>query len=187
MFIQPHTALRLIQRQKSYIWVCRPLLTKFPVSKAKQRTKLSRMEALGAVASGISIGSLAIHIAESLTKVIRFCKSIKEAPADIQRLLTELQILSYIVSRIHQLCDSNPVREDHQTAIDLCLCLIRDETNILSSLCQVLVRRLSSAKRITRTWARVKTVLSENEIAGLQEHLERAKSALQLLQHLHIL
>jgi hypothetical protein len=145
------------------------------------------MEALGGAASVISVASLAIQIAESFTKVTKFCKSIKEAPADIQRMLQELQILSYIVLSITQLYEKNSLPEKNQTVITLCLSLIDDEASKLSNLCLVLESRLNSGKRIIRTWARVQTVLSESKIAALIEHLERAKSALQLLQHLHIL
>lgn len=68
-----------------------------------------------------------------------------------------------------------------------CLSLVRHDISKLLSLSLELERKLSSSKRITRTWARVQTVLSESKIATLRGHLEQAKAGLQLLQCCHIL
>lgn len=58
------------------------------------------VEALGVVASGISVASIAIQILEGIKRVINFCESIREAPTNIQRDLLELQPLPNIISGI---------------------------------------------------------------------------------------
>ena len=137
-------------------------------------------EAFGIVAS-------TIHIIESLNQVINFCESIREAPVDIQRILTELQILSKIVKAIQLVYEKRSLPERSEATTRQCLSLIKHDISKLSVLTSDLERRLSSDKRITRSWARVQTVLSEKKISMLSGHLDRAKGTLQLLQCCHIL
>ncbi|KAG4439614.1 hypothetical protein IFR05_004909 [Cadophora sp. M221] len=66
-------------------------------------------EILGVVASGISVASLAIQIADNLNKVISFCESIREAPADIQQLILQLHLLIDIIAVIRNMIDSGTV------------------------------------------------------------------------------
>jgi hypothetical protein len=144
-------------------------------------------EAFGVVASGLGVASLAIQTVENLNKVINFCESIKEVPTDIQRLFLELQILSNVVSAIQLVYEKHSLSESSEVVTRKCLDLVRLDISKLLSLSLELERKLNSGKRITRTWARVQTVLSESKIATLRGHLERAKSGLQLLQGCHIL
>jgi hypothetical protein len=144
-------------------------------------------EILGVVASGISIASLTIQIVENLNKVISFYESIREAPTDIQRILVELQILSNIVSAIQLVYEKHSLPKNGEATTTKCLGLVRHDIDKLSDLSLNLERKLSSDKRITRTWARVQTVFSEKRIAMLRSHLERAKGSLQLLQSSQIL
>ncbi|KAN0090555.1 hypothetical protein V8E51_019134 [Hyaloscypha variabilis] len=143
-------------------------------------------EAFGVVASGLGVASLAIQTVENLNKVITFCKSIKEALTDIQRLLLELQILSNVVSAIQLMYEKHSLSESSEAVTRKCLDLVRLDISKLLSLSLELERKLNSGKRITRTWARVQTVLSESKIATLRGHLEQAKIGLQLLQGCHI-
>lgn len=144
-------------------------------------------EAFGIVASGMSVASLAIQIVENLNKVINFCESIREAPTDIQRILTELHILSNIVSNIQLVHEKRSLPESSEATTKQCLGLVRDDISKLSSLSSDLERKVHSEKRLTRTWARVQTVLSEKKIAMLRGQLDGAKGTLQLLQSCYIL
>lgn len=65
------------------------------------------------------------------------------------------------------------------------LLYMQDDIGKLSDLRINFEQKLNSDKRTTRTWARVKTVLSEKKIATLRGHLERAKTSIQMLQMLH--
>ena len=144
-------------------------------------------EVFGVVASGISVASLAIQILENINRVINFCKSIKDAPTDICRILLELQLLSNIVSGIQLVFEKRSLPETSGAMIKNTLDLVRHDISKLSDLSSDLERKLNSEKRITRTWARVQTVLSEKKIAILRDHLEGAKGTLQLLQCWNIL
>jgi hypothetical protein len=144
-------------------------------------------EVFGVVASGISVASLAIQILENINRVIDFCQSIKDAPTDICRILLELRLLSNIVSGIQLVFEKRSLPEISEATIKNTLDLVRHDISKLSDLSLHLERKLNSEKRITRTWARVQTVLSEKKIAALKDHLDRAKATLQLLQCWNIL
>jgi hypothetical protein len=144
-------------------------------------------EVFGIVASGISVASLAIQILENIKRAIDFCQSIKDAPTHICRILLELQLLSNIVSGIQLVFEKRSLPEVSEATIKNTLNLIRHDISKLSELSLDLERKLNSEKRISRTWARVQTVLSEKKIAVLKDHLDRAKATLQLLQCWNIL
>jgi hypothetical protein len=144
-------------------------------------------EAFGVIASGFSVASLAMQILENINKVINFCESIREAPTDIQRILLELQLLSNIVSSIQLVFEKRSLPEISEAMIKKSLDLVRHDISKLSDLSLDLERKLNSEKRITRTWARVQTVLSEKKITVLKDHPECAKGTLQLLQCWNIL
>ena len=55
-------------------------------------------EVIGVVASGISIGLLAIQLFESVLKNYRFWKLINKAPKDIENLIEELHVLGSVLS-----------------------------------------------------------------------------------------
>ncbi|KAH6691187.1 hypothetical protein BKA61DRAFT_284688 [Leptodontidium sp. MPI-SDFR-AT-0119] len=137
---------------------------------------------LSVVASGISVASLAIQIADSLNKVISFCESIREAPADVQQLILQLHILTNIVSVIRNMIESGTVPNTLEPTLERALKLVRHDIATLSILSSELDRKLKSERRLVRTWARVQSVFSEKKISLLKSHLESAKRGLNLLQ-----
>ena len=139
-------------------------------------------EVLGVVASGISVASLAIQIADSLSKVIIFCESIREAPADIQRLILELHLLSNIISVIQTMVTNDLIPAKIEPVLLRALTLVRHDVASLSILSSELDRKLRSERKIIRSWARVQTVFSEKKIILLKSHLDSAKGGLNLLQ-----
>ena len=53
-------------------------------------------EVLGVVAGGISVGSLAIQLCESLHKIHRFWKVVDGAPKEIGDLIEELHVFGIV-------------------------------------------------------------------------------------------
>lgn len=139
-------------------------------------------EVLGGVASGFSVASLAIQIGDSLSKVINFCESIREAPDDIQRLMLELHLLSNIISIIQNMVTKDLVPTNVEPVLKRALTLVRHDVASLSILSSELDCKLKSERKIIRSWARVQTVVSEKKIILLKSHLESAKGGLNLLQ-----
>jgi hypothetical protein len=134
---------------------------------------------------GISIVSLTIQIVEKLDKTISFYESIRGAPTDILRIITELHILSNIISAI-KLIHEKP-RGISEVTTEKCLALIRSDIDKLLCLSLSLEQKLNSGKIVDRAWARVQTVLSENKITKLRSHLKSAMEGLLMLQNCHIL
>lgn len=139
----------------------------------------------GVLGLGVSIASLAIQIVETLNKTISFYESIRGAPTDILRLILELQILSDIISAI-KLIHINP-RGISEVTTKKCLALVTGDIDKLSCLSLSLERKLKSSKIVTRAWACVQTVLSENKITKLRSYLKSAMEGLLLLKSCHIL
>lgn len=137
------------------------------------------------VGVGVSIASLTIQIVENLNKTISFYESIREAPTDIQRIITGLQILSEIISAIKLIHEK--LRGISEVTTKKCLALVESDINELSCLSLSLERKLNSSKIVTRAWACVQTVLSENKITKLRSHLKSAMEGLLMLQNCHIL
>ena len=99
-------------------------------------------EVLGGVASGFSVASLAIQIGDSLSKVINFCESIREAPADNQRLMLELHLLSNIISVIQNMVTKDLVPTNVEPVLHRALTLVRHDVAALSILSSELDRKL---------------------------------------------
>ena len=57
-------------------------------------------EAIGVVASGISIVQLAGQVAASIDKLKGYWKQVKQAPSDIEHLMCDIDSLSLIVAHI---------------------------------------------------------------------------------------
>jgi hypothetical protein len=81
-------------------------------------------EAFSIVASGVNVASIAIQIVEYLNKVIKFYESMREAPTDIQRILTEPHILSTIVSNIQLVHEKRSLPESSEATTKQCLGLV---------------------------------------------------------------
>ncbi|KAH7364714.1 hypothetical protein BKA65DRAFT_143503 [Rhexocercosporidium sp. MPI-PUGE-AT-0058] len=131
---------------------------------------------------GISVASLASQVADSLNKVITFCDSIHEAPADIHWLVCELHTLTDIISIIQNMIETNEIPETLEPTLQSALKRIMHDSATLSILCSELDRKLKSERKFVRTWARMQTVFSEKKLALLKFRLEGGKGGLQLLQ-----
>jgi hypothetical protein len=58
------------------------------------------MDSLGAVAGGIGVASFGIQIAESIQNCLRFWRSVRNAPADIGRIVEDLEVLDEILNSV---------------------------------------------------------------------------------------
>ena len=130
-------------------------------------------EALGAVASGITVASLL----ESLQKIHVLWKAIKEAPKDIGDTIEELQLLALVLSRLLKQPESNETPQCGlvQQCRDHCCKALADLNSIVSHL----NRRMLASKRQAR-WTSIASALKKSEIHDLRQRLERSKSTLNL-------
>jgi hypothetical protein len=58
------------------------------------------MEALGAASSVFTVVSLAVQLVSNIQRLADFWDSVKEAPAEVEQIKTELQVLGSLVGSI---------------------------------------------------------------------------------------
>ena len=58
------------------------------------------MEGLGAASSVFTVVSLAVQLGSNIQKLVDFWDSVKEAPAEVEQIKTELQLLGSLVNSI---------------------------------------------------------------------------------------
>ena len=82
-------------------------------------------EVLGAVASGISIGTLAAQVVNSVTKLKSYWDEIKEAPEDIQLLMEQIEDLQFILTEMEEDQHRNPMSGTILNSATIARCLNR--------------------------------------------------------------
>ena len=132
-------------------------------------------EVLGVVASGISIGSLAIQLFESLQKIHRFWKLVDGAPKYIGDLIEELQVLGSVIA---DLANQPEITQNlPSNSLQVCLkscCKVLDE---LEPIVQQLHNDAHGSKH-RKQWATIKFALKKGDLQDLTQRLERSKSTL---------
>jgi hypothetical protein len=133
------------------------------------------IDALGAIASGI-------QIADSIQRLIRFCKSIKDAPESIRNISEDLEGLDEIL---------NSFMKYHEgIQIQGCSTPSRPVQKALSSCCsrlhdlELTISELEKGLQGRKTWTSVKVALREETIRKFQVNLESAKVSLVLANQL---
>lgn len=133
------------------------------------------MAELGIVASGIGVASFAIQVGDSVMKLKNLWDAVKEAPADIECLLEEIEILSLVLREAEPINNSNYRSTNYPSGIS-CLELCRRTTNILESI----VKDLDSEVRRKKSLGRIKAVLKSESINKFRERLRTAQTMLLL-------
>ena len=76
----------------------------------------SKMEVAGGV---IAVFSLGIQLAESVQKIRKFLRGVKEAPKELQRLIARIDLLDGIFNRVNALIEQQCDMPSHQGLIPL--------------------------------------------------------------------
>ena len=134
-------------------------------------------EALGVVASGISIGSLAIQLLDSVQRIRRFWKSVDEAPKDIGDLIEELHVLGSVFSDLTS--QPGSVQALPPSSFQMCLQHCSRVLEELKPIVLELQSDLLGSKR-RKQWAAIKTAFKKGDLHDLTRRLERSKSTLCL-------
>ena len=136
------------------------------------------MDPFSTAASAVSVASIGIQIAESIHGLIKFCKSIRDAPEAIQTISEDLVLLDEILNSLmtyyqtDQRRDHSATAQPAQTALNVCLVRLRRLERMTSKL----ENRLAQS----RAWGSLKTALKENSIQKFQSSLEKTKTSLIL-------
>lgn len=134
------------------------------------------MEGLSAAASGIAVVSIAMQLAESFKKLLEFCKSIKEAPENIQAISTDLELLSNVLTQIA--LEAQHVEPNTALIAALNGCCLK--VKILNTLLNEIEPGFASTKSRVRKWTALKAIMKQGELAKIQEALDSLKGTLLL-------
>jgi hypothetical protein len=136
------------------------------------------MEALGAASSVFAVVSLAVQLGSNIQRLSDFWGSVKEAPAEVEQIKTELQVLGSLVNSIAK--DSQqPTGSDDVSR--QCLAACTTSIGKLEKLSRELNHGLNG-HGIRRKWTCLKKALREKQLASYWTEIERAKSMLIMYQ-----
>lgn len=136
------------------------------------------MEGLSAAASGITVVSVAVQLADSFKKLCDFWKSIKEAPENIRAISVDLELLSSVLTQIA--LETQHVEPDATLIAALNSCCVKVKT--LSTILNEIEPGFASTKLRVRKWTALKAALKHGDLMKFQETLERLKGTLLLVQ-----
>ncbi len=137
------------------------------------------MDPVSAAAGAVSFVSLAIQLFDKVQEVRNFWRSIKDAPAEVNELIRELDCILGILQGINELDDNLCLQNDGPLVETLRAC----EMHIgkVSATVHDLKGGFAGGKT-SRTWTSLRFTLRKGQIKSSQEALERVKSNLMLAQ-----
>jgi hypothetical protein len=136
-------------------------------------------EIFGVATGGMSVASLAIQIVDTIERLHKFWRAIKDAPKNIIDTLDELEVLGGMLMHLHSHLKedelSNPSDVAARRSLDYCRRVARELGVIACDLQQGM-----NGSNARRRWTVVKYVGKKSALDELQARLERAKSMLSL-------
>lgn len=136
------------------------------------------MDGVSAASGVLQIVSFALELPTAVQKFVEFCRAIKDAPEDTQRLMEELGTLAVGLAQIHRPGQVPQFDELVKGASQHC----NNELSKLSKTLNELAPGLSSPSRRKRGLAALKTTLKRPYIEALRSSLENVKSTLLLVK-----
>lgn len=141
------------------------------------------MEGLSVGASVIAVVSIAIQLTDSLKKFSDFIDSIKEAPKDVESVLSELRFLSSILEQI-RLQPSSPLNTNSTVAN--CLTDLQRKITTFETLANRYRPGLNSQNRRIQSWNALKVAFKSEVFKKYRNSLNQEKInlilALQVFQ-----
>jgi hypothetical protein len=141
-------------------------------------------EALGLVASGISVAQLAGNITTSVIKLKDYWEQVRDAPAEIGYLVREIDSFGLILSHIQNDQKRQPLFDNACVQQSLRLCT--EGADELSALVNELSNTIGGGRS---GWRRkvgaAKVVLKKEEIKKLKRRMKHAMQLLSLAYNYH--
>ena len=135
---------------------------------------------LGAASSVFAVVSLAVQLSSNIQKLIEFWDSIKEAPAEVAQIKSQLQIFGTLLRSIED--DYAALSNDRSSELGIeCLRVCAESIAKLEELSRELDKGLNGSG-IRRRWICLRKAMKEKELIDCWTEIERAKSMLILYQ-----
>ncbi|KAG7005760.1 hypothetical protein G7Y79_00018g045670 [Physcia stellaris] len=137
-----------------------------PGDKAVTSQGYPMAEVIGVVASGLTIGSLAIGTANSAMKLRSIWDQVQDAPDDILYLIEELEHISDILTDSEEFQQRNPMSSLvlDSTSMSRCLQRCKEEVDRLKELTDGLSNDLEHSSRFKKRRAAAKIVVKKDQI-----------------------
>jgi len=141
-------------------------------------------EAVGLVASAISIGTLRIQITLSLNQLRSYWNNVKDAPKTFMSLIEDIELLNSILADIEDDQARNPFSSMLLDCSSLSRCLehCRQAAKRLQELIDDLSNDLGSPSKFKKLWASNQAVLKKDK---LNQYKDKLKSTVRLLTLSH--
>ncbi|KAI9835263.1 MAG: hypothetical protein M1819_002407 [Sarea resinae] len=139
------------------------------------------MEPLSAAASMMGVVSLAVQVCNDINQVHNFWLSVKDAPADVQQILDELDLFMQWISIIAEEYRRSPVSGPTEKAAMDTLMLCWKAAGEMNAMVKDLESGLAKSGK-ARHWNAMKAVLRKEKIEKTQWQIERMKSVLNTAQ-----
>ena len=138
-------------------------------------------EVLGIIAGGAGLASLAMHILDNVNKIREMYTAIRDAPAEFQSLLDEIELFGHVLSLFAL---NNPPLDPGHAFASAQNQVLRHCQSLHDELHPVLMQIATALKGRRRnvSWSSVKSVFQRKKVDQMLMKLERAKSTLGLTQ-----
>lgn len=133
-------------------------------------------ELLGAIASGVGIASFAIQLADSVSKLKKFCEDIKDAPEDLRRTMFQLGIVTLQLKEIADEEQANPQIFASNASLQQCVALCQQGSDSIGEIGRELEAEMAKRK----IFGKLKVVLKKDTLSKLALRLESAKANLMM-------
>lgn len=134
------------------------------------------------VASSITIGALAVNVANSVVKLKKCWDSIQDAPEDIHFLIERVDLLSQILRDVEddQTRNSMSSKLLDETTASKCLKTCKTAADRLRQLTEKMATSIDTSRQLKRKWVSAKVVLKKDKIMKFEKELQSCISLLQL-------
>ena len=140
------------------------------------------------VASGLTIGSLAVGIANSTIKLRSIWDQVHDAPDDILYLIGDLERLRYMLADSEEFQQRNPMSNLilDSTSMSRCLQRCKAEVDRLKELTDGLSNELEHSGKFKKKRAAAKIVLKKDLINRYKDRLDRTIGMLTLAHQMYM-
>ena len=138
------------------------------------------MEALAAASSVFAVVSLTVQLTSNVQTLIEFWESLKEAPAEVNEIKSQLRVLRALLQSI-EIDAHQAAAGDNNEIAQGCLGICATSIIKLEKLSTEFHKGLNG-NGVQRNWTRLKKALREKKLAAYGNELERAKSTLIMYQ-----
>ena len=133
-------------------------------------------EPLSVVASGMGVAAFALQLAQSVTKIKKFCADVKNAPGELQEILDQIENISTIMARLGREETHSPSSSMNEDILQGSLQICQKAVDRISALASDLQDEMKSRRLRTS----VRTVLKQDTIEKMLAKLDRSKTDLHI-------